>query len=101
VNELNTGGRTHNVIVFPSIEHGECSYGPEYFAAHSEHVTLESACGAGRIAGQMFSAERGVVTGWEGTETRHSVQKPKTLEAARRADLTTSMASTMGKYEGP
>ena len=39
--DFRTGGRIAGVLVFPHDEHGECAYSPEYFAAHSEHVTIE------------------------------------------------------------
>lgn len=39
--DYRTGGRTCNYMVFAG-ESGDASYSREYFAAHSEHVTLES-----------------------------------------------------------
>jgi len=39
--DFRTGGHTYSVIVFDSSA-GTVSYSPEYFAANSEHVTLET-----------------------------------------------------------
>ena len=39
--DYRTGRSVTDLLVFPcDAEPYECSYSPEYFAAHSEHVTL-------------------------------------------------------------
>lgn len=40
--DFRTGGYSRNVIIFPSDEYGEAGYSPEYFASHSEHITIEA-----------------------------------------------------------
>lgn len=40
--DFRTGGVIYNTLVFPSDECGEAGYSPEYFAAHSEHIELET-----------------------------------------------------------
>lgn len=41
--DIRTGGTSRNVMIFPSDSYPfGCAYSPEYFAQHSEHITLPS-----------------------------------------------------------
>lgn len=43
--DFRTGGRTYSVIAFDAADGVPTSYSPDFFAEHSEHVTLEGYAG--------------------------------------------------------